>query len=297
MEPTSLISGLEAVVKAVGFIVEHSKNGSPLYQKTYKDSVLTFKGTDTRGSLSPEYSEWYWIPDDWEKESRKFVFRDIYFYLPTQQNSNQVNWLQHILSKETITLQDFSNWFELLEDASDVLFRNVHLFEKVAESRLFSRQPGTLSRFLHKHAYVVLFDNGQKISNAGMEKVKELGNAGLLASLTAATGAPSFMHAPNGDFSKAHPDTIIQYTTWDGSNWTARFDGTRFVHAPKGDWSKSKTDTIMNYVSVDGGKWTVRLEQRRFLHAPQGDFARAHSSDIITYKTWDGSKWTARLVW
>jgi hypothetical protein len=297
MEPTSLISGLEAVVKAVGFIVEHSKNGSPLYKKIYKDSVLTFQGTDTRGGLSPEYSEWYWIPENLEKNSKKFIFRDIYFYLPTQQNSKQVSWLQSILSKDTITLQDFSNWFELLEDASDVLFKNVHFFEKVVESRLFSIQPGTLNRYLHKHAYVVLFDNGQKISNAGMDKVRELGNAGLLASLTAAAGSPSFLHAPNGDFSKAHPDTIINYITWDGSNWTARFDGTRFVHAPNGDWARSKVDTIMNYVTLDGTKWTTRLEQRNFLHAPQGDFARAHSNDIIAYKSWGGSNWTARLVW
>lgn len=112
-----------------------------------------------------------------------------------------------------------------------------------------------------------------------------------------AEGSPSFLHAPNGDFSQAHPDTIINYITWDGTEWTAKFDGDRFVHAPKGDWSRSHVDVILNYITWDGSKWTVRLEQRRFLHAPQGDFTRAHPDDIINYKTWGGSPWTARLVW
>lgn len=31
-----------------------------------------------------------------------------------------------------------------------------------------------------------------------------------------------FMHAPNGDWSKYHKDTIINYKSWDGSNWTAQ---------------------------------------------------------------------------
>ena len=111
-----------------------------------------------------------------------------------------------------------------------------------------------------------------------------------------AAASPSFLHAPNGDFTQAHPDTIINYISWDGANWTAKFDGTTFVHAPNGDWSKSHRDAIINYVTWDGSKWTAKLDQNRFLHAPNGDFTKAHPDTILNYKDWPGTKWTARLV-
>lgn len=109
--------------------------------------------------------------------------------------------------------------------------------------------------------------------------------------------SPSFSHAPDGDFTKAHTDTIINYIAWDGTQWTAKFSGDRLVQAPNGDWSRSRTDAVMQYQTWDGSKWSVKLDQRRFLHAPNGDFTKAHPDDIIIYKSWDGKSWTARLVW
>lgn len=111
--------------------------------------------------------------------------------------------------------------------------------------------------------------------------------------------SPSFSHAPDGDFTKAHTDVIINYIAWDGTRWTAKFNGLLFVLAPNGngDWSNSRTDAVMQYQTSDGSKWSVKLDQRRFLHAPNGDFTKAHADDIIIYKSWDGKSWTARLVW
>jgi hypothetical protein len=69
----------------------------------------------------------------------------------------------------------------------------------------------------------------------------------------------TFIHAPNGDFSKAHTDTVMNYVTWDGTLWTIRIVGKTFIHAPNGDFSKSHPDKIMNYVAGDGTQWTAKL--------------------------------------
>jgi len=69
----------------------------------------------------------------------------------------------------------------------------------------------------------------------------------------------SFVHAPNGDWSKAHSDTIIDFVSWNGSKWRSRIEGGRFVHAPNGDWSKAHSDTIIDFVSWNRSKWRSRL--------------------------------------
>jgi hypothetical protein len=109
----------------------------------------------------------------------------------------------------------------------------------------------------------------------------------------------SFLHAPGGpgaNWSKAHPDTSINYLDWNGSKWTAKIQGERFLHAPNGDWSKAHSDDVIHYLSWNGSKWAAKIEGGRFLHAPDGDWSKAHPDDIAIYRTWDGSAWTARLV-
>jgi hypothetical protein len=114
-----------------------------------------------------------------------------------------------------------------------------------------------------------------------------------------------FIHAPNGDWSSSHDDIIINYETWDGTNWTAKVkvnaDGSViFTHAPNGDWSKSHDDTIINYKTWDGTNWTAKAKVNSdgsviFTHAPNGDWSKSHDDTIINYKTWGGTNWTAKV--
>ena len=99
-----------------------------------------------------------------------------------------------------------------------------------------------------------------------------------------------FLYAPDGNWSNAHSDTIINYLDWYGNKWTARLQGNGFLHAPNGDWSKAHPDTILNYLTWGGGKWTARLQGNRFLHAPDGDWSKAHPDIIINYLDWNGNK-------
>ncbi|MEL7062429.1 MAG: DUF4751 family protein, partial [Bacteroidota bacterium] len=129
-----------------------------------------------------------------------------------------------------------------------------------------------------------------------------------------------FIHAPNGDWTKAHSDTIINYRL-NGQNWTAKLEGDNFEHAPNGDWNNSHSDSIMsvtdwsnsqetvslsgntftqkdqgfiNYVSWDGSHWSVKREGDRFTHAPNGNWSKAHTSGIINYRL-NGQNWTAKI--
>jgi hypothetical protein len=76
-----------------------------------------------------------------------------------------------------------------------------------------------------------------------------------------------FVHAPKGDYSKSHDDTIINYTTWDGTNWTAKVKVKSgglvlFTHAPSGNWSESHEDKIINYTTWDGTNWGAKIKNR-----------------------------------
>jgi protein gp37 len=128
----------------------------------------------------------------------------------------------------------------------------------------------------------------------------------------------------------------IYYKGWGGSRWVARLDRARntFIHAPNGDFSKAHTDDFMNYVDASGrdvtsphlpqcgastggdacviqyldwndagqsvsltagkdiyykgwggSRWVARLDRARntFIHAPNGDFSKAHTDDFMNY--------------
>lgn len=97
------------------------------------------------------------------------------------------------------------------------------------------------------------------------------------------------------DASSSHYDEIMNYESWDGSQWTTKIVDGRFVHAPGGDWGQAHSDDIINYRSWDGSLWTARIENELFVHAPDGDFSRAHNDTVINYKTWGGNDWSAFL--
>lgn len=104
-----------------------------------------------------------------------------------------------------------------------------------------------------------------------------------------------FNHALNGDFSNSHSDTIINYTTWDGTIWTAMLDGNTFIHAPQGDFSRSHRGSELHYISWDGSKWIARINGTAFLHSPEGDPTTLYPDPTIKYVTWGGGKWAASV--
>ena len=71
-------------------------------------------------------------------------------------------------------------------------------------------------------------------------------------------------HAPRAgqaaDGARGHSKSILSYSTLNASPGTAELPGSGFLHAPNGDWSKAHPDTIMNYLTWDGGKWTAKLK-------------------------------------
>lgn len=83
----------------------------------------------------------------------------------------------------------------------------------------------------------------------------------------------------------------INYRTHDGSNWTAWRDGpTGFLHAPKGDRSRAHRDTIINYLTLehlDAIKWTARWRENEFYHYPADQPERGHADKTIIYQGWD----------
>jgi hypothetical protein len=138
--------------------------------------------------------------------------------------------------------------------------------------------------------------DGNKLEKEADSFSKQIASS-FSSSLAVAQGVGrSWSHAPNGDFSKSHPNEIIEYITWDSTKWTARIVGNTFLHAPNGDFSKSHPDEIIEYITWDGTKWTARIVGNTFLHAPNGDFSKSHPDEIIEYITWDGTKWTAKLL-
>lgn len=182
MDPGSVISGVTAVVKVIGFIVEHSKKGTPKYAKEYKDSVMKFKGVDTRGALAAWWDEWYWIDQATEKNQKQFVYQDMSFYLPKKATQTQLNWVEHLLSKDTVDLQDLKNWFELLEDSTQFYFKNIYLFDEIVETARKLSNPQTVEPtkyYLRKRAHIVLANDDQALSAPGVDIVKQLGDVGL----------------------------------------------------------------------------------------------------------------------
>jgi|CXWL01.1.fsa_nt_gi hypothetical protein len=91
------------------------------------------------------------------------------------------------------------------------------------------------------------------------------------------------------------PTAVINYKSWDGLKWAAKLQGDGFLHAPIGDWTRAHADSIINYIAWDGQRWTAKIQGNVFLHAPNGDWARAHTDTIINYFSWENVKMTARL--
>jgi hypothetical protein len=124
---------------------------------------------------------------------------------------------------------------------------------------------------------------------------RSLAGIGALVGLLALS--VSSILAQTADWSKAHPDTVINYITWDGTYWTAKIQNGQFLHASHGDFTSPQThpDSILNYKTWDGSNWTARLSGTVFIHAPNGDFSKAHTDSIMNYITWDGTLWTAKV--
>ena len=87
----------------------------------------------------------------------------------------------------------------------------------------------------------------------------------------------------------------FNYKGWDGSSWSARIEGAGFVHAPNGDWSRAHRDTIIRYISWDDNRWTAKITGSQFSHAPSEDWNRAHDDVILNYYDWTGNRGTFKL--
>jgi hypothetical protein len=87
----------------------------------------------------------------------------------------------------------------------------------------------------------------------------------------------------------------IQYQSWDGKNWVARYSGSRFIHSPEGT-KREYEDTVIRYLSWDGQRLAARLNKENFLIAPDGDFGSSRTArlDYIRYRDWNGRTKTAQ---
>lgn len=83
-----------------------------------------------------------------------------------------------------------------------------------------------------------------------------------------------FRHAPDGDESRSHEDSIINYYTWGYGKWTARWAGPRgdkFEHTPY-EGGVNQEDSVLNYVGWEDPPhaeyWQARFDLRRnkFVH-------------------------------
>jgi hypothetical protein len=83
------------------------------------------------------------------------------------------------------------------------------------------------------------------------------------------------------------PTLIIKYVTWDGSNWACVYVGGVFIHAPNGDFSKAHTDVIMNYM-LNGAKWQCCIVNGVFVHSYNGDSSQSHSDIMLSCNDWTG---------
>jgi hypothetical protein len=266
MDASTVFNGIAEVVKVISFIIEHTSRAStpPKYTKEYKDSVLVFKGMDT--SVFP--GSWCWIEETKEKAQRQSVYNDIYFYLPTKQTKNQSDWVQHVLSKDTIGAQDFVNWFELLDDTTDIYFKNIHLIEEIVETKAHVIKmdkdgigiPPKITNYIRKNAYIALFNDGQGISDLGVARAAKLGPASLMEKLGDATLQGYLRHEGSGKYAVAlnaqtaqgtqlviyqdHPSTFNKLVlTYNG--YLYHCGSRKFIVAKDGVSSKNGTGLIL----------------------------------------------------
>jgi hypothetical protein len=103
------------------------------------------------------------------------------------------------------------------------------------------------------------------------------------------------LHAPNGDWTQAHRDSVINYVTWGGGEWTAAYlGGGRFRHTQRGA-TQSRESIGMNYVDWKGSEWTATVEGEKFRHTRR-DGRRDELDRTMNYTTWGGGLWSAKLV-
>ncbi|HEX5068537.1 MAG TPA: hypothetical protein VFY49_20620 [Myxococcota bacterium] len=101
--------------------------------------------------------------------------------------------------------------------------------------------------------------------------------------------------APNDDWTQAHRDTVINYLTWGGGEWTAAYlGGGRFRHTQRGA-TRSRESIGVNYIDWKGGEWTATVEGEKFRHTRR-DGKRDEVDRAIHFKTWGGDPWSAKLV-
>jgi hypothetical protein len=101
--------------------------------------------------------------------------------------------------------------------------------------------------------------------------------------------------APNDDWTQAHRDTVINYLTWGGGEWTAAYlGGGRFRHTQRGA-TRSRESIGVNYIDWKGTEWTATVEGEKFRHTRR-DGKRDEVDRAIHFKTWGGDPWSAKLV-
>ncbi|WP_375460764.1 hypothetical protein [uncultured Enterovirga sp.] len=112
----------------------------------------------------------------------------------------------------------------------------------------------------------------------------------ILLVLTASGVCPCF--AQTGHF-----DQIIAYWACDGTNkgprYSAVLSGSNFSHTREGGTTHG--DTVINYITWDGGCWQAKWDDasKTFAHARFPSGADAHSNVILNYITWDDSLYAA----
>jgi hypothetical protein len=115
------------------------------------------------------------------------------------------------------------------------------------------------------------------------------------AGLPAEPRAWSLLLAPNDDWTQAHRDTVINYVTWGGGEWTAAYlGGGRFRHTQRGA-TRSRESIGVNYVDWKGTEWTATVEGEKFRHTRR-DGKRDEVDRTIHFTTWGGDPWSAKLV-
>jgi hypothetical protein len=105
----------------------------------------------------------------------------------------------------------------------------------------------------------------------------------------------TILQAPNGDWTKAHRDTAINYITWGGGEWTASYlGGGRFLHTQRGS-TQSRESIGLNYIDWKGTEWTATVEGEKFRHTRR-DGHRDEVDRAVNYQTWGGEHWSAKLL-
>ena len=101
--------------------------------------------------------------------------------------------------------------------------------------------------------------------------------------------------APKDDWKQAHRDTVINYLTWGGGEWTASYlGGGRFRHTQRGA-TQSRESIGINYVDWKGTEWTATVEGEKFRHTRR-DKKRDEIDRTIRFQAWGGEPWSAKLV-